>query len=142
MIDRHSFHFCFNVCNVSIDVSNFFRNAERKALLLKTMLNLLMKWCNDSALSEWLMHFLGKVQSKFNQEYTKDSLAHSLFSLDVFIFSLVVVTGCATFIDDELSLKNRLSWLNKLPEALWLISKEPRWCDHMPRVRHLVFALL
>lgn len=81
------------------------------------------------------MFFLGMVQSNLTQNITKDHNSHGLFSLDLFMFCMVVSTGCATFINDELSVKNRMRWLNKFPEALWIISKRPTLTGHMPRVR-------
>lgn len=108
---------------------------ERTNQLLRKMLDLLEEQCNDGAFIEWIMHFLGKVQSNFIQMQSIDSFERSLFCLDVFSFCLVVVAGCQTFITHELSLKNKFIWINKLPEAVWLISKTSQWSDHMPRVR-------
>lgn len=99
-------------------------------------LHSLLMHCNDDVtVSDWIMYFLGKVQSNFNQ--SKDSRGQSLFALDVFVFSLVVIAGCAAFVDNELGTANRLQWLDKLPESLWLLSKQPHWNVHLPRVRSL-----
>lgn len=90
---------------------------------------------NESQRNAWIMYMLGKVQSNFNQEHTERSFAHSLFLFDTFIFILVVVTGMAIFIDDDLNLNNRMHWIEKFPEALWFLSKRPQWDDQMPRVK-------
>lgn len=92
-----------------------------------------MECRDDCASSEWIMFFLGKVQSNLKQDL-KDNIYHRLFSLNLFVFCVVVVSGCATFVNGELTLSNRLLWLNKFPEALWLLSKRSTWSSHMPRV--------
>lgn len=112
-----------------------FRIDERKQLLLASLSNLLINCRDECDLCEWMMDFLGIVQSNFRQEPTKNNIDHSEFSLQVFIYCIVTVTGCAAFVDDEISLQNQTRYLNKLPEALWQLSKRPIWTYHMPRVR-------
>lgn len=77
------------------------------------------------------MYFLGIVQSILNQGR---SVSTSVFSLDVLIFCIVLATGCATFVDNTMSMENRLQWIDKFPEALWLLSERSNWAEHMPRV--------
>lgn len=114
---------------------NIHSDTERKELLLSKLLDLLVTDRDESALSEWLMYFLGKVQSNFNQgSNMENTVVHSLFSLDLFIFCIVVTAGCAIFVDAELNMKNRIQWLEQFPDALWLLSKRSTWTGHMPRV--------
>lgn len=113
----------------------FFRIDEGKELLLAKLSNLLINRCDEMDLCEWIMDFLGIVQSNFRQESTNSNIARSEFSLEVFIYCIVTFTGCATFVDDEINLKNRTRYLNKFPEALWQLSKRSNWTYHMPRVR-------
>lgn len=75
------------------------------------------------------MYYLAKVQSNIHNDST-----HSLFSLDLFMFCIVVVSGCVSFITNGMSMSNRIEWLNKFPEALWMLSKRSSWDAHMPRV--------
>ena len=99
-----------------------------------TISNLLMERRNESFATEWIMYFLGKVQSNLHNNSTHENIGHCLFSLDLYIFCIVVVSGCASFVTNEMSMSNRIQWLNKFPEALWLLSKRSIWDDHMPRV--------
>lgn len=122
------------VCYKLFD-SSFFRKCERKDLILSKLLNVLTRDANDDAIfREWIMYFLGIVLSNFNQEPSKSTIKDSAFALDVLIFCIVVSTGCAVFIDNEISMKNRIQWIDKFPEALWLLSERSHWSDHMPRV--------
>lgn len=108
----------------------FFRDNHRKDLLLAKLSDLLVASSDEVALSQWIMYFLGKVQSNLTQDH-----AERLFSLDLFVFCIIVISGCASLVDNELITKNRLKWLNLFPEALWLVSQRTNWSDHMPRVR-------
>lgn len=111
----------------------FHRDAERKEDLLMAISNLFMERRNERFIIEWIMYFLGKVQS--NLSSSEQNIDCSLFSLDLYMFCIVMASGCAAFItDDKLSMSNRMQWLNTFPEALWLLSKRPSWDKHMPRV--------
>lgn len=107
---------------------------ERKETLLAKLLNLLLTWNNENTLIEWIMYFLGMVLSYLNQ--SQDHLSHDIFVLELFMFSIVVATGCAAFVDENLGIRNKICWLNRFPEALWLLSKRQNWTFHMPRVRY------
>lgn len=109
------------------------RDGERKDELLIKMSKLLMECRDDNTSSEWIMYFLGKVQSNLHQDL-KENIHQRLFSLNLYMFCIVVVSGCAVFVNNELSMSNRLQWLNKFPEALWLLRKRSSWTSHMPRV--------
>lgn len=104
-------------------------------MVLSKLLNLLTHGTDDDRIfREWIMFFLGIVQSNFNQGQSMSTKKDSIFSLDVFIFCIVVSTGCVAFIDDEIGMKNRIQWIEKFPEALWLLSERSHWTDQMPRV--------
>lgn len=96
-----------------------------------------MEWRNGTCLCEWVMYLLGKVQSNLNQDATKENVVRSLYSLDLYMFCIVVLGGGSIFINDDLNMHNRLLWLKKFPESLWLLSKRPIWATHMPRVMHI-----
>lgn len=116
-------------------MSSLFRNDERKDLVLLKLLNLLTCGSNDDGVfREWIMYFLGIVQANFNQGQSISTTKDSVFALDVFVFCIVVSTGCGAFVDNEMSMKNRIQWIDTFPEALWLLSERPHWTDHMPRV--------
>lgn len=106
------------------------------------MSNLLMIRRSESALCEWIMYFLGKVQSDLTQETTKDNTPRNWFPLDLFMSCIVIVAGCDIFINEELSVKNKMNWLKKFPEALWLLSKRSNWNSHMPRVRSVIIIFI
>ncbi|XP_055302054.1 focadhesin [Sitodiplosis mosellana] len=125
----------------AFDLRDPVADAERKEELLMTISDLLMEWQNERFTSEWIMYFLGKVQSNLNQDSTKETMVHSLFSLDLYMFCIVMVSGCATFVNDELSMNNRMRWLKKFPEALWLLSKLSSWDNHMPRIFEFLYHL-
>lgn len=113
----------------------FFRNEDRKDLVLSKLFTLLTNESNDDAVfRDWIMYFLGIVQSNFNQGHSASTKKDSVFSLDVFVFCIVVSTGCVAFVDDEINMNNRNQWIDKFPEALWLLSERPHWADHMSRV--------
>lgn len=95
---------------------------------------LLLKDKDNTKLCEWLAFFLGKVQANFTSDAKNKKLEHSLFCLDLLIFCLVLTSGCSIFLNGEYGLENRQQWLNKLPEALWLLTKQKCWTEHMPRV--------
>lgn len=123
-----------SIKNSIIFFQHIYSDTERKELLLSKLLDLLVTDRDESALSEWIMYFLGKVQSNFNQGSNMENIANSLFSLDLFIFCIIVTAGCAIFVDAELNMKNRIQWLEQFPDALWLLSKRSTWTGHMPRV--------
>lgn len=102
--------------------------------MLKLLLLLTRDAKDDAVFREWIMYFLGIVQSNFNQGQSKSTTKDSAISLDIFIFCIVSFTGCAAFIDNEMNMKNRSQWIDKFPEALWLLSERSHWADHMPRV--------
>lgn len=109
-------------------------------MLLSKLSNLLITNGNEMAFSEWVMVLLGKVQSSFSQNVTKETIGHSLFLLDLLVFCIVTNTGCAAFVNDDLSMKNQVKWRNHFPEALWLLSKRLNWAPHIPRVIKSIFT--
>lgn len=111
-----------------------FRDQERKEVLLSKISNLLLKDTDDASICDWIVYLLGKVQYNFTSDESNSRIENSLFCLDLFIYCIVFTSGCAVFLTDGSSLKNRLQWLNKLPEALWLLAKRKHWTQHMPRV--------
>lgn len=109
-----------------------FSDRKRKDDLLAEVSNLSALRHNESTLSDWIMYFLGKVQADLSQD---TNAIGSLFSLDLFMFFIVIAAGCDAYIKEELSLNNRIQWLNKFPDALYLLSKRSSWNYHMARVR-------
>lgn len=111
------------------------RNNERKDLILSKLFILLTHESNDDGIfRDWIMYFLGIVQSNFNQGESTSTTKDSVFSLDVFVFCIVVSTGCVAFVDNEINMENRAQWINTFPEALFLLSNRSEWGIHMPRV--------
>lgn len=108
-------------------------------MILSKLLGLLTHESDDDRVfREWIMYFLGIVQSNFNQGETMSTKKDSVFSLDVFVFCIVVSTGCVAFVDNEVSMNNRIQWIDKFPEALWLLSERSHWADQMPRVSFFI----
>lgn len=118
-----------------------FRNDERKNEFLAEVLNLLTNNRDETSLNEWIMYFLGRVQSNLSQETTNDG-APSFFSLDMFMLCVVVGAGCATFVTDKLNMANRIQWIDKFPEAVLLLQKRPIWTNHLPRVLLVVNEII
>lgn len=118
---------------LTISISTF-SDRERKEILLLKISELLLMDKDDTKLCEWLAFFLGKVQANFTADAKNENLEHSLFCLDLFIYCLVFTSGCSIFLSGEHSLENRAKWLNKLPDALWMLTKRKYWNEHMPRV--------
>ncbi|XP_031635799.1 focadhesin [Contarinia nasturtii] len=110
---------------------------KRKDDLLVEISNLSAQRYSESTLSDWIMYFLGKVQSDLSQ----DNSVRIPFSLDLFMFVIVIAAGCDIFVSAPLSINNRKQWLNKFPEALYLLSKRSNWTCHMPRIFEFLYHL-
>lgn len=115
-------------------IQNNSRKTERKELVLSNLLHLLTCNTNDDAVLEWNMYFLGIVQTNFNQGPSESVKKDCSFSLDVLTFCIVLSSGSAVFVDNEITMRNRIQWIHMLPEALWLLCERSQWAEHLPRV--------
>lgn len=77
---------------------------------------------------DWLLYSMSKTQAHL----TVDS-SQGLFSLDFFIYAIVIATGCEVFCP-PLRVANSMDWLDRLPLALDMLSKSPQWSGNIARV--------
>lgn len=103
-------------------------------LLFKEYSELLQTGYQEKDICDWIMYFLGKIQSEFTVTNSDQNAKQKLFYLDFLTLSIVVASGCSIFVEDNLKSQDHLNWLKLFPESLWLLSTTNTWDNCMPRV--------
>lgn len=110
-----------------------YRDREQKDLILGKISKSIRHWNNDNEICDWTMFLMGKTLALLSAEVNSNNISTAHFSLDIFLCNIVLASGCDV-IDGELNLENRKNWINRFPEALWLLSERDHWNENLIRV--------